>query len=204
MLFRCLHCNLIILLRCLLGRVQTARPGGGPACFPFASGAEQVQRSLFAWDNLLLVFCATMSRQILLLSETNFHRCSVSWVSLFSFKCIDGLLSEKERRWEYTDGYSCMFKSPHQGWAVTCRWKWRRPLTSRFCSPHSKVINWHTQSHQKVAINQWQLLYDSNRISRLLEVKLGRKVPPRPIVAGEPLLTVRCLSEELLGNFLYS
>ena len=41
-------CNLIILLRCLLGRVQTARPGGGPACFSFASGAEQVQRSLFA------------------------------------------------------------------------------------------------------------------------------------------------------------
>ena len=31
------------------------------------------------------------------------------------------------------------------------------------------------------------------RISRLLEVKLGRKVPPRPIVAGEPLLTVRLL-----------
>jgi len=32
------------------------------------------------------------------------------------------------------------------------------------------------------------------RISRLLEVKLGRKVPPRPIVAGEPLLTVRSIS----------
>ena len=26
-----------------------------------------------------------------------------------------------------------------------------------------------------------------------MEVKLGRKVPPRPIVAGEPLLTVRLL-----------
>ena len=32
------------------------------------------------------------------------------------------------------------------------------------------------------------------RISRLLEVKLGRKVPPRPIVAGEPLLTVRSVT----------
>ena len=91
-----------------------------------------------------------------------------------------------------------------QGRAVTCRWKWWRPLTSRFCSPHSKVTIWHTQSHQKVAINQWQLLCDLNRISRLLEVKLGRKVPPRPIVAGEPLLTVRCLSAELLGKLLYS
>ena len=73
----------------------------------------------------------------------------MTWVFLFSFKCIDGLLSEKERRWEYIDGYSCMFKSPQQGWAVPCRWKWRRPLSSRFCSPHSEVINWQTQSYHK-------------------------------------------------------
>ena len=48
-----------------------------------------------------------------------------------------------------------------------------------------------------ISVNQWQLLYDLNRISRLLEVKLGRKVPPRPIVAGEPLLTVRLLGCEV-------
>ena len=70
-------CNLIILLRCLLGRVQTARPGGGPACFPFASGAEQAQ-SCVRLKQLLFFLCATISRQILLLSETSFHRCSVS------------------------------------------------------------------------------------------------------------------------------
>ena len=49
-------CNLIILLRCLLGRVQTARPGGGPACFPFASGAEQAQ-SCVRLRQLLFFLC---------------------------------------------------------------------------------------------------------------------------------------------------
>ena len=49
-------CNLIIFLRCLLGRVQTARPGGGPACFPFASGAEQAQ-SCVRLRQLLFFLC---------------------------------------------------------------------------------------------------------------------------------------------------
>jgi len=41
------------------------------------------------------------------------------------------------------------------------------------------------------------------RICRLQESRLGRSVPPRPIVAGEPLLTVRSISslEELAPWF---
>ena len=41
------------------------------------------------------------------------------------------------------------------------------------------------------------------RICKLLRTKLGRQIPPRPIVAGEPLLTMRTISslEELAPWF---
>lgn len=32
------------------------------------------------------------------------------------------------------------------------------------------------------------------RISKLMKTKMGRSVPPRPIIAGEPLLTMRSVS----------
>eukprot|EP00091_Calanus_sinicus_P002609 TRINITY_DN12693_c0_g1_i1.p1 TRINITY_DN12693_c0_g1~~TRINITY_DN12693_c0_g1_i1.p1 ORF type:complete len:124 (-),score=27.16 TRINITY_DN12693_c0_g1_i1:70-441(-) len=32
------------------------------------------------------------------------------------------------------------------------------------------------------------------RIAKLMEARLGREIPPRPIVAGEPLLTMRNIS----------
>jgi len=32
------------------------------------------------------------------------------------------------------------------------------------------------------------------RISKLMEIRLGREIPPRPIVSGEPLLTMRSIT----------
>ena len=109
-----------------------------------------------------------------------------------SFKCIAGLLWGKERYKlkilaNLCDIDHCFFIAGICGRRHVSGDEQQRPYPPWLCPPHSQ--DFQTDEDQgNFYLSFSRLLYDWPIF------QMGRSVPPRPIIAGEPLLTMRSVS----------